>query len=355
MAALAIGHGHHHDEPADPAVGDEVLAPVDHPAVAIATRHGPHRGRIAAGAGLGQPPRPQHLPAHERPQIALLLLAGSEHRDVRYREAIVRSHREGNRRIDARQLLDADAIVNGGQARPSLGLGHLNAHQAEAGQLRDQIGRKRLRLVPLHDMRPDFGLGKLAHGLAKQILFGRQAEIHEQILNCPCRARCCVPDTPLMKHVLVVVTVAALLIGMHPSPAAADVTAFWGFSPTPATRSTRGFAIGLSLIVVGFEFEYANISEDEEELVPGLRTGMFNGLVQTPTRTQLYLTAGGGFFRESIGEASANELRHQYRRRREDRAGGPAAASRGLPRVQLARDSAVQESATDLRRTQSSF
>jgi hypothetical protein len=29
---------------------------------------------------------------------------------------------------------------------------------------------------------------------------------------------------------------------------------------------------------------------------------MFNALVQTPTRTQLYLTAGGGLYRERTGE-----------------------------------------------------
>jgi len=33
------------------------------------------------------------------------------------------------------------------------------------------------------------------------------------------------------------------------------VTAFWGLSPTPAARSSKGFAFGLNLLVVGFEIE----------------------------------------------------------------------------------------------------
>ena len=60
----------------------------------------------------------------------------------------------------------------------------------------------------------------------------------------------------------------------------------------------------MSLIIVGFEFEYANTSENPEELAPGLRTGMINGLIQTPTRTQFYLTAGGGFYREALEETA---------------------------------------------------
>jgi hypothetical protein len=98
------------------------------------------------------------------------------------------------------------------------------------------------------------------------------------------------------------------LVPAAPAPAAADVTAFWGFSPTPATRATRGFAVGIGLIIVGFEFEYATTTENEAELAPAVRTGMINGLIQTPTRTQLYLTAGGGFFRERLGDDAENHF-----------------------------------------------
>ena len=88
-----------------------------------------------------------------------------------------------------------------------------------------------------------------------------------------------------------------------PAPAAADVTAFLGFSPTPETRATRGFAVGMNFLVVGVEFEYANTRQKETEGVPGLVTSSFNGLVSTPTTGfQLYGTIGGGFYRERLGD-----------------------------------------------------
>jgi hypothetical protein len=107
-----------------------------------------------------------------------------------------------------------------------------------------------------------------------------------------------------MKYPKSVGALALVLVTVLPAAAAADATAFLGFSPKPATRAAKGFAIGVSLIVVGFEFEYASTSENPEELAPGLRTGMMNGLIQTPTRTQFYLTAGGGFYREALGDDS---------------------------------------------------
>ena len=100
--------------------------------------------------------------------------------------------------------------------------------------------------------------------------------------------------------------VLALLIGAvlaAPSPAFADLTAFLGFNPTPANRALKGFAVGTGLLVVGFEFEYAQTNEDLLEAAPSLRTYMFNGLVQTPipiARMQFYGTAGGGVYRETL-------------------------------------------------------
>jgi hypothetical protein len=97
---------------------------------------------------------------------------------------------------------------------------------------------------------------------------------------------------------------ALALIAVAPAPAQADVTAFLGATLTPSSRAVRGAAVGISLLVVGFEFEYASTAEDFAEAAPSLKTGMINGLVQTPTSTQLYLTAGGGFFREQLGDFS---------------------------------------------------
>jgi hypothetical protein len=85
------------------------------------------------------------------------------------------------------------------------------------------------------------------------------------------------------------------------APASADVTAFLGISPTPETHTARGFAFGFGLLIVGFEFEYSNLTEDELELTPSLTTGSGNVLIQTPTPgVSVYGTIGAGGYREGL-------------------------------------------------------
>ncbi|HEY0874994.1 MAG TPA: outer membrane beta-barrel protein [Vicinamibacterales bacterium] len=103
-------------------------------------------------------------------------------------------------------------------------------------------------------------------------------------------------------------SIAAALLAtvlLFPSTASADITAFLGVNPTPSNRTLTGLSAGVGLLIVGFEFEYANTREDIDELAPGLRTFMVNGLLQTPVPIggmQFYGTAGGGVFRERLGD-----------------------------------------------------
>jgi len=98
-----------------------------------------------------------------------------------------------------------------------------------------------------------------------------------------------------------VIALTILFLTAVASPARADITAFIGLSPTPERHTLRGFSAGVGLLIVAFEFEYAKISEDDLDLLPGLKTYSGNVLVQTPTRTQLYATAGAGGYRENLG------------------------------------------------------
>src|SRR5262245_10704555 len=68
-----------------------------------------------------------------------------------------------------------------------------------------------------------------------------------------------------MSRPLPALLLATLLVGIA-SPARADITGFFGMSPSPDTKSAKGFAVGFGLLVVGFEFEYSSIAEDEIEL-----------------------------------------------------------------------------------------
>jgi hypothetical protein len=111
-----------------------------------------------------------------------------------------------------------------------------------------------------------------------------------------------------MRRLLGVLALSTLVLTLVPAPARADLTAFAGVATTPKTRATKGFAVGISLIVIGFEFEYAGVVEHPLDGAPALRTGMLNGVIQTPTHTQFYLTAGGGFFRERLGSATETNI-----------------------------------------------
>lgn len=91
------------------------------------------------------------------------------------------------------------------------------------------------------------------------------------------------------------------------STAWADATVFIGNATAPSNRTTRGFAVGAGLLIIGFEFEYGSTVEEVEVAAPSLRTGMGNVLFQTPfpiLRMQPYFTTGAGVFHESLGGIS---------------------------------------------------
>ena len=106
--------------------------------------------------------------------------------------------------------------------------------------------------------------------------------------------------------------IVAIVAGLAvPRTASADITAFLGTNPTPVNRVTTGLGVGFGLVIVGFEFEYGHTRENLEELAPGVRTFMFNGLLQTPSPIagmQFYGTAGGGVYRETLNELSETNV-----------------------------------------------
>jgi hypothetical protein len=83
----------------------------------------------------------------------------------------------------------------------------------------------------------------------------------------------------------------------------ADATAFIGVHTNPERQSLRGFAGGATLIIVGFEGEYARAGEDESAGVPSLMTISGNVFVQTPIPVfgmRFYATTGTGVYREKV-------------------------------------------------------
>ena len=101
--------------------------------------------------------------------------------------------------------------------------------------------------------------------------------------------------------------ITAVLVSLHATAAYADLTGFIGANTTPANRQVRGAAVGMGLLVVGFEFEYAFTPDDPTASAPSLKTGMGNVIFQTPIAVagfQPYLTVGGGIYNETLGDHS---------------------------------------------------
>jgi opacity protein-like surface antigen len=97
-----------------------------------------------------------------------------------------------------------------------------------------------------------------------------------------------------------------ILLAASSRPAFADATLFIGTTTTPSTRTTKGFAIGVGVVIVGVEFEYASTVEDPLKGAPQMRTGMGNVYAQTPfpiAGMQFYATTGAGGYREKLGTA----------------------------------------------------
>ena len=250
---------------------------------------------------------------------------------MRCAQPVVRGHSERDRRIDAGQLLDADALLKRRHASAAVPLGKLDPEQTELGEPRQQLKRKPLGFVPRQDMRRNLPLGELAHRPAGDALGVGRPEVHgvglyHTVLDAPDRCGTAVTrESETMSGIwnpaiaglslrapgddkrdvsrITRTTVATLILTSVASPALADFTAFLEPNRTPTNRTARGAALGLSLLIIGFEFEYSDTPEDRAANAPSLRSGMFNLLVQTPltiSRLQFYATIGGGAYRERL-------------------------------------------------------
>jgi hypothetical protein len=111
-------------------------------------------------------------------------------------------------------------------------------------------------------------------------------------------------STTSLRRTVAIAATAIVLIAMAAAPARADATAFLGANTTPSNRPVKGFAVGMGLLIVAFEFEYATTSDDVAATAPSLKTFMGGVLLQTPVAIfgfQPYFTTGGGIYRESLG------------------------------------------------------
>nr|MCU0257085.1 hypothetical protein [Vicinamibacterales bacterium] len=114
-------------------------------------------------------------------------------------------------------------------------------------------------------------------------------------------------------RVLIRLLLATAVLALAAPEARADLTAFAGFGTSPTVRPSVGVSGGLTLVIVGWEFEYARTSDelgDDGEVAPAVRTYMGSVFVQNPVPIgglTFYALAGAGVYREIYGIDTSDE------------------------------------------------
>jgi hypothetical protein len=91
---------------------------------------------------------------------------------------VVRCDRDRDRRIDPRQLFDRDRVRDGVCACAAVLLRDGHPHQAELGELGDELVRETVLTIELGRDGRDPRLRELAHGVSDELLLLRQVEVH---------------------------------------------------------------------------------------------------------------------------------------------------------------------------------
>lgn len=117
---------------------------------------------------------------------------------------------------------------------------------------------------------------------------------------------------PILRRCVVAGSLALLAL-LLPRHASADLTAFVGLTPTPSVRPAVGVSGGLTLLVLGWELEYARTADEVEANgtgAPALRTYTGALLVQNPfpvAGLTFYALAAAGLYREIRGRETPQE------------------------------------------------
>ena len=120
------------------------------------------------------------------------LLVGAEGENRQRDGARVHGHRHADPRVGARELLEDEDVGEEVGARPAVLLRHADAHQAELGELAEELLREVVLAVPLGRVRLDLGLRELARERLDLPLVGGQLEVHLRVIvearaRLPCR------------------------------------------------------------------------------------------------------------------------------------------------------------------------
>ena len=159
-------------------MGDPVLGAVQDPLLSIFFRHASHPHGVASRVGFRQSPSSDPLARRQLGQPPLLLFFIAKLQNVARAQAVVSRHRQPNGTAHFGQLFDGHLVFVIGQPCSPIFCGHQHPHQPKLPHGSKQFPWKVLCLVPLHAVRQDFSLGKVADAVADQPLVGGQCELH---------------------------------------------------------------------------------------------------------------------------------------------------------------------------------
>src|SRR5438132_7317908 len=178
LSLLGRGRGHHHVDVSDRPLRDEHLGAVQHPRVAVAYGARAQRRRVAPGAGLGEAPGAQPLPAGHARQLAAAERVAPEHVDVARGEAGVGGDRQAERGVVAREPLDDEQVGERVGAAAAHVLGQRDAHEAERAEALHGLVREALLAVPRGGVRLHLALAEVADRLLDVAVLAGKREVH---------------------------------------------------------------------------------------------------------------------------------------------------------------------------------
>jgi len=174
----------HHRESRERSVGDELLGPAHDVLVTFESSPGLHADRVGTGRRLGQRPAAEVLAACERREPAcLLLLAGSDQK-VADAERVVRGDRQRDRPVSRPELFHDHRDREHLEPRAAVLDRNREAGEPERRELREELERKHLLLVPTVGVGRDPRADEVAHGVPNEKLFVAVREV-QGVLSAP--------------------------------------------------------------------------------------------------------------------------------------------------------------------------
>ncbi len=121
------------------------------------------------------------LAARERRHEPGALLLRPETQERQRHRARVDGDGHADARVAARELLEHEDVRDEVGARAAVLLRHADAHEAELGELRVDVGWEVVLAVPLGRVRLDLGAHEVARERLDLPLLGREVEVHTQL------------------------------------------------------------------------------------------------------------------------------------------------------------------------------